>query len=138
VPTGESTLRTATSRLAAIRSLCSFRSASTQLAHEDLNRVWVLRKVLTLRSPVERWSCCSRRCARRRATRSSWGRWRTAGDRLSEAKDDRMPESTAVERIEQVVCTFDLDFAALAQRIHQAIADSSTLAGQLVRVNRPS
>jgi hypothetical protein len=37
-----------------------------------------------------------------------------------------------------IVCTFDLDFAALAQRIHQAIADSSTLAGQLVRVNRPS
>jgi hypothetical protein len=26
-----------------------------------------------------------------------------------------------------IVCTFDLDFAALAQRIHQAIADSSTI-----------
>jgi hypothetical protein len=37
-----------------------------------------------------------------------------------------------------IVCTFDLDFAALAQRIHQAIEDGSTLAGQLVRANRPS
>jgi hypothetical protein len=34
------------------------------------------------------------------------------------------------------VCTFDIDFAALARRIHQAIADSPTLSGQLVRVNR--
>jgi hypothetical protein len=36
-----------------------------------------------------------------------------------------------------IVCTFDLDFAALAQRIHQAIADGPPLAGQLLRVNRP-
>lgn len=37
-----------------------------------------------------------------------------------------------------IVCTFDLDFAALGRRIHQAIVDSATLAGHLVRVNRPS
>jgi hypothetical protein len=35
-----------------------------------------------------------------------------------------------------IVSTFDLDFAALAQRIYQALADSSTLSGQLLRVNR--
>jgi hypothetical protein len=37
-----------------------------------------------------------------------------------------------------IVCTFDMDFAALAQRIHHTNADSSTLSGQLLRVNRPS
>ena len=43
---------------------------------EDLNRVWVLRKVLTPLSPRRRrWSCCSRRWARRRTTPSSWRRW---------------------------------------------------------------
>jgi long-subunit fatty acid transport protein len=37
-----------------------------------------------------------------------------------------------------IVCMFDLDFGALALRIHHALADSSTLARELVRVNRPS
>jgi hypothetical protein len=37
-----------------------------------------------------------------------------------------------------IVCTFDMDFAGLAQRIHHTIADSSTPSGQLLRVNRPS
>ena len=36
-----------------------------------------------------------------------------------------------------IVCTFDPDFGRQAQRIHRAIADVQTLAGQLVRVNRP-
>lgn len=36
-----------------------------------------------------------------------------------------------------IVCTFDLDFAAQAQRIHVAIASQAQLSGQLVRINRP-
>jgi predicted nuclease of predicted toxin-antitoxin system len=35
-----------------------------------------------------------------------------------------------------VVCTFDADFAGQAQRIHAALSLQSTLAGQLLRVNR--
>lgn len=35
-----------------------------------------------------------------------------------------------------IVCTFDADFSGQAARINQAIADLSSLAGQLVRVNR--
>ena len=35
-----------------------------------------------------------------------------------------------------VVCKFDANFVAQAERIHQAIADQETLTGQLVRVNR--
>jgi len=35
-----------------------------------------------------------------------------------------------------VVCKFDPDFEGQAERIHQAIALSTSLAGQLVRVNR--
>jgi hypothetical protein len=37
-----------------------------------------------------------------------------------------------------VVCTFDPDFAALAQRIHRAVEAQPQMAGQLVRVNRPA
>jgi len=37
-----------------------------------------------------------------------------------------------------IVCTFDPDFDGQAQRIHQALAEQSSLAGQLVRVNRPA
>jgi uncharacterized protein DUF5615 len=37
-----------------------------------------------------------------------------------------------------VVCTFDPDFAALAQRIHTALEVQPQMAGQLVRVNRPA
>jgi hypothetical protein len=36
-----------------------------------------------------------------------------------------------------VVCTFDPDFTALAQRIHTALEAQPQMAGQLVRVNRP-
>ncbi len=36
-----------------------------------------------------------------------------------------------------VVCTFDPDFAAQAERIHEAVAGKESLAGQLMRVNRP-
>jgi len=36
-----------------------------------------------------------------------------------------------------VVCTYDPDFAALAQRIHLTIEASSNSAGQLMRINRP-
>jgi hypothetical protein len=35
-----------------------------------------------------------------------------------------------------VVCTFDPDFATLAQRIHSALEAQPQMAGQLVRVNR--
>lgn len=37
-----------------------------------------------------------------------------------------------------VVSTFDPDFDGQAQRIHQAVAEQSSLAGQLIRVNRPA
>jgi predicted nuclease of predicted toxin-antitoxin system len=37
-----------------------------------------------------------------------------------------------------VVCTLDLDFARQASRIHEAMRNSPSLAGQLVRVNRPA
>ena len=36
-----------------------------------------------------------------------------------------------------IVCTFDLNFAALAQRIHDAIVTSEDTNGLLIRVNRP-
>lgn len=37
-----------------------------------------------------------------------------------------------------IACTFDTDFVALANRIHQAIKPDQTLSGQLVRINRPA
>ncbi len=36
-----------------------------------------------------------------------------------------------------VVCTLDADFAGQAERIHTAINAQPSLAGQLIRVNRP-
>lgn len=36
-----------------------------------------------------------------------------------------------------VVCTFDLDYAALAQRIHGTIAAETKMSGRLIRVSRP-
>jgi hypothetical protein len=36
-----------------------------------------------------------------------------------------------------VVCTYDPDFAALATRIDFAVAALTSLAGQLIRINRP-
>ena len=37
-----------------------------------------------------------------------------------------------------VACTYDPDFVALAGRIHAALAATTELAGQLIRVNRPA
>lgn len=36
-----------------------------------------------------------------------------------------------------IVCTFDPDFLALAQRIHEMLATESNWTGKLARVNRP-
>ncbi|MCK6620638.1 MAG: DUF5615 family PIN-like protein [Calditrichaceae bacterium] len=36
-----------------------------------------------------------------------------------------------------IACTFDIDFEALAKRIHEAIASKKSLSGQLIRINRP-
>ena len=36
-----------------------------------------------------------------------------------------------------IVCTFDSDFVALAQRIHESIQEYEDLANQLIRINRP-
>ena len=36
-----------------------------------------------------------------------------------------------------IVCTFDPDFKALAQRVHAALVDQPQMAGRLVRINRP-
>ena len=37
-----------------------------------------------------------------------------------------------------IVCTFDANFLALAQRIHDSVKTQLQLTGQLLRVNRPS
>lgn len=37
-----------------------------------------------------------------------------------------------------IICTEDTDFAALAQRIHQALQTHDSLQGQLLRVIRPA
>ncbi len=37
-----------------------------------------------------------------------------------------------------IVCTVDPDFAALARRVHEALAAAPDMTGQLVRVNRPA
>jgi predicted nuclease of predicted toxin-antitoxin system len=36
-----------------------------------------------------------------------------------------------------IVCTVDSDFAGQAARIHQTIGEHASLAGKLIRVNRP-
>lgn len=36
-----------------------------------------------------------------------------------------------------IVCTVDADFAGQAERIHKALAAQPSLAGQLLRINRP-
>ena len=37
-----------------------------------------------------------------------------------------------------IICSFDLDFNALAQRIHQNISTFESLFKKLIRINRPS
>ena len=37
-----------------------------------------------------------------------------------------------------IVCTFDMNFIALAGRIHRVITESDGLAGQLLRVQKPN
>jgi hypothetical protein len=49
----------------------------------------------------------------------------------------RLHETIAVHA-GMILCTYDPDFLALAQRIHEALAVQETLRGRLVRVNRPS
>jgi hypothetical protein len=44
----------------------------------------------------------------------------------------QQPDHTGI-----IVCTFDLDFAALAQRIHDALTAQSDWNGHLIRINRP-
>lgn len=44
----------------------------------------------------------------------------------------QQPDHTGI-----IVCTFDLNFAALAQRIHDALAAQSDMDGCLMRINRP-
>ena len=36
-----------------------------------------------------------------------------------------------------IVCTFDPDFIALAQRIHAALVSQPQMSSQLIRINRP-
>lgn len=36
-----------------------------------------------------------------------------------------------------IVCTFDVDFIALARRIHEAILPFESIPGKLIRINRP-
>ena len=44
----------------------------------------------------------------------------------------QQPDHTGI-----IVCTFDLDFVALGQRIHEALTAQSDMSGQLIRINRP-
>jgi len=37
-----------------------------------------------------------------------------------------------------IVCSFDLDFKALALRIHKGISSAESLSGKLIRINRPA
>jgi hypothetical protein len=37
-----------------------------------------------------------------------------------------------------IVCTFDPDFGALAQRIHESLESNKTLENKLIRINRPA
>jgi predicted nuclease of predicted toxin-antitoxin system len=37
-----------------------------------------------------------------------------------------------------IVCTYDADFRALAQRIHEVLVSGTDMCNQLVRVNRPN
>lgn len=37
-----------------------------------------------------------------------------------------------------VLCTYDPDYTGQAQRIDEAVGDLSSLAGQLIRINRPA
>ena len=37
-----------------------------------------------------------------------------------------------------IVCTVDVDFEGLAQRIHDALEASSDMNGKLIRINRPN
>ena len=45
---------------------------------------------------------------------------------------DEQPDHAGV-----VVCTYDSDFTALARRIHNTVEASASMAGQLMRINRP-
>ena len=45
---------------------------------------------------------------------------------------------TSSEHSGIIVCTADLDFTGQANRIHEAIKSCGTLAGVLVRINRPA
>ncbi len=52
-------------------------------------------------------------------------------------KDFRRLHSQSSDHSGIVICTRDLDFSGQANRIHQAIQAYASLAGQLIRVNRP-
>ena len=61
------------------------------LPKEELNRVWVLRKVLTPLSPSEAMELLLSRWARPRRTTSSWRRWRRARRRQMPVAEDEAP-----------------------------------------------
>lgn len=44
---------------------------------------------------------------------------------------------TATNHCGMIVCTFDPNFESQAQRINEAIQSFESLAGQLIRINRP-
>lgn len=46
------------------------------------------------------------------------------------------PHQTSVAHAGIIVCTFDPDFTGQAERIHEALAECPSIAGQLLRVNR--
>ena len=46
--------------------------------------------------------------------------------------------TTSAKHAGIVVCTQDLNYEALARRIHKSVADTGALNGQLLRINRPN
>ncbi|MGO9243829.1 MAG: DUF5615 family PIN-like protein [Verrucomicrobiia bacterium] len=50
----------------------------------------------------------------------------------------KLHNSTSGHHAGIVVCTQDLNYAALAQRIHETVTRTGSLDGQLLRVNRPN
>ena len=44
---------------------------------------------------------------------------------------------TAIDHAGIIACTFDINFKALAQRIHNSISEERSLNGKLFRINRP-
>lgn len=53
-------------------------------------------------------------------------------------KHFRLLHEAGIAHAGLILCTYDPDFPGQAQRIHEALAGQESLAGQMIRVNRPA